>query len=116
MHRHGHVAGRSGISCAGDVSGTQQPGQPFERNVQLVFSGVPEQVGMVQQRGQLVDPLTQALFGPKLSEQGDYLAQHQESVSVAGIVAGLGEGTANPGEHPLGNFSKNEIEWAAAHG
>ncbi len=80
-----------------------------------MFSGVPEQVGVVQQRGQLVDPLAHALFRPELSEQGDYLPHHQESVSVAGIMAGLGEGTANPGEHPFGKCreKRDRMGWGA---
>ena len=62
------------------------------------------------QRSQLIDALAQPFIRPKLSEQRNYLAQHEEAVSIAGVVARLVERGLNNWESALGGGLEHEIE------
>src|SRR6188472_3167212 len=62
------------------------------------------------QSSQLIDALAQPFIRPKLSQQRNYLAQHEETVSIAGVAARLVERGLNNGESGLGGGLEHEIE------
>ena len=62
------------------------------------------------QRSQLIDALAQALIRPKLSQQRDHLAEHEETVSIAGVAARFAERGLDSREVGLGGGLEHEIE------
>jgi hypothetical protein len=75
-----------------------------------VAATCPEEVPVMYQGSQLIDALAQSFIRPKLSEQRNYLAQHEETVSIAGVVARLVERGLNNWESALGGGLEHEIE------
>src|SRR6187397_765443 len=49
----------------------------------------PKEVSVMYQSSQLIDALAQPFIRPKLSQQRNYLAQHEKTVSIAGVAARL---------------------------
>ena len=64
----------------------------------------------MHQSSQLIDSLAQSFIRPKLSQQRNYLAEHEETVSIAGVVARLVERGLNNWESALGGGLEHEIE------
>jgi hypothetical protein len=84
-------------------------------HVECRLARVPEEVGVVKQGSELVDPFPEPLLGSKLPEQGDDLSQHQKSIAITRIVAALVKGPPNSGKNLLGRRAKDEIEGIELH-
>jgi hypothetical protein len=77
--------------------------------------GFPVEVGVVKQRRQLVYSFSDTLFGTKLPEESDHLAQHKKSIPVARVVPALSQGTTDPGKNLLRGPAENELEGRRTH-
>jgi hypothetical protein len=86
--RHEGVAcqGRTGIVCL-------RPGprrrEEIERHLQCWLTGIPVEVRVVNQGGELVDPFSESLVRAKLAEKGDHLSQHEKSIAIARLMTTL---------------------------
>jgi hypothetical protein len=72
------------------------------------------EVRVVDQGSELVNPLSQPVLRPQLPDQRHHLSQHQEPVSVAGIVPSLSERQLDLGEDFIGWLGEHEIEGRGA--
>lgn len=71
---------------------------------------LPKEVAVVNQRGQLIDSLTQTPFRPKLVEEHHDFAQHEEGVPISRVLSGLRQGCLNSGEGRTGDALKHQVE------
>jgi len=70
---------------------------------------VPEQEGVMYQRGETIDVLAEALIGAKLMYQAGCIGREQEGVAIQRVAPGLGQGGADGWKPLLRNGGKDEI-------
>jgi hypothetical protein len=91
------------------------PNQEVHGHFECRLAGIPVEVSVVKQGGELIDSFSKPLLGSKVAEQGDRLSQHQKPVTVTRIVAALVEDPANAGKNLLGRGTKDEVEGSEPH-
>jgi hypothetical protein len=115
MLRHRGVVRRERLGRTVAGASREEAFEPAGSHLDDRFFGVPEQVGMVEESGQLIDSLSQPLRWTELMQQGDYFPDHEKLVSITGIVLGLFKGKTDLWKDLVRRLPENEIEGGGAH-
>jgi hypothetical protein len=114
MLRHKGVVcrGRTGIVC---LRLGRRRREEVEWHLQCRLTGIPVEVRVVNQGGELVDAFSESLFRAKLAEKGDDLSQHEKSIAIARVMTTLLERQANSRKNLLRGRTEHEIERGEPH-
>jgi hypothetical protein len=70
---------------------------------------LPEQIGMMHQRGEPVDVLAQALVRSEIMDQPSSVGGQQEGVTISRITPGVGESGSNGGKALFRQWGEDEV-------